>query len=506
MSLLTAIPTIDPESRNLEPDCAAHGLSPSDRQTLAVASLSEDSSVSELSRQHEVSRKFVAQQRDKATKALEEAFDPAADDDRVLFYLPVTTLWLRQVVLSLMLIGYSSMRGVVEFFAAVFDHPIALGTVHNIMTESVAQAREISSREELSTIREGAHDEIFQSRHPILVGCDIYSTYCYLLAQEDNRDGTTWGVHLLDLAAKGLHPDHTIADGGKGLRAGQADAWPEVSCWGDHFHILQDMARLSTYVQNRAFGAMATGEKLERKMHKAKKKSNGNTLSKRLAQARQAADQAIQLADDITLLADWLREDILAVVGPDRSTREALFDWIVEELRAREKQLSHRIAPVRSRLENGREELLAFAVQLDQQLLELSQLFHIDPLLIRRLFEIQALPMEQAIHWQQENLLRQLLGSHFEPLQNAITQLTHDAIRASSVVENLNSRLRNYFFLRKQLGEDYLDLLRFFLNHRRFQRSEHPERVGKSPAEILTGKEHPHWLELLGFERFRKSA
>ena len=503
---MSAISTIDSASRNLEPICAAHRLSPSERQALAVASLAEDISVSALSRQHQVSRKFVAQQRDKATASLQETFDPSVDDGDVLFYLPVTKHWLRQVVLSLMLICHSSMRGVVEFFAAVFDHPMALGTVHNIMTESVLQSREVSLREELSTIREGAHDEIFQRRHPILVGCDVHSTYCYLLVQEDNRDGTTWGVHLLDLAEKGLHPDHTIADGGKGLRAGQADAWSDVPCWGDHFHILQDMTRLSTYVQNRAFSAMTTCEKLERQMQKAKKKGKGKTLSKRLAQARHASEQAIQQADDITTLTDWLREDILAVVGPDRATREALFDWVVEELRTREKSLSHRIAPVRSRLENGRQELLAFAHRLDQQLLDLSQQFQIDPLLIRHLFELQALPMEQALHWQKEHLLRHQLGSRFEPLQVAITQLTHATTRASSVVENLNSRLRNYFFLRKQLGEGYLDLLRFFLNHRRFQRSEHPERVGKSPAEILTGKEHPHWLELLGFERFKKSA
>ena len=71
-------------------------------------------------------------------------------------------------------------------------------------------------------------------------------------------------------------------------------------------------------------------------------------------------------------------------------------------------------------------------------------------------------------------------------------------VRASSVVENLNSRLRNYFFLRRHLGPDYLHLLQFFLNHRRFLRSEHPERVDHSPAELLTGQPHAHWLELLG--------
>jgi hypothetical protein len=77
--------------------------------------------------------------------------------------------------------------------------------------------------------------------------------------------------------------------------------------------------------------------------------------------------------------------------------------------------------------------------------------------------------------------------------------------RASSLVENRNSRLRNYFFLRRQLGRQYLDLLKFFLNHRTFMRGEYPERVGKSPTELMTGQKHPYWLELLGFERFQRA-
>ena len=72
------------------------------------------------------------------------------------------------------------------------------------------------------------------------------------------------------------------------------------------------------------------------------------------------------------------------------------------------------------------------------------------------------------------------------------------------MVENLNSRLRNYFFLRRSLGDNYLNLLQFFLNHRQFMRSLKPERVGKSPKELLTGKLHLHWLELLGFKRFQR--
>ena len=74
----------------------------------------------------------------------------------------------------------------------------------------------------------------------------------------------------------------------------------------------------------------------------------------------------------------------------------------------------------------------------------------------------------------------------------------------SSLGEALR-RLRGYFFLRRQLGKDYLTLLQFFLNHRRYLRSEDPSRVGKSPAELLTGEPHAHWLELLGYTRFSRN-
>ena len=37
-------------------------------------------------------------------------------------------------------------------------------------------------------------------------------------------------------------------------------------------------------------------------------------------------------------------------------------------------------------------------------------------------------------------------------------------------------------------------------------RSEHTQREGKSPVEILTGQEHPHCLSLLGFQPFKKTG
>ena len=120
--------------------------------------------------------------------------------------------------------------------------------------------------------------------------------------------------------------------------------------------------------------------------------AKGQALSKALALARAEEARTLEVADELFILIQWMRQDVLALIGPQASIRQALYDWIVEQLQARSGFASHRIGP-----------------------------------LVRK--------------------------------------------------------LANHFF-----------------------RSESPHREGKSPAEVLTGKAHPHWLRLLGFQPFQKAA
>ncbi|MBI4026028.1 MAG: hypothetical protein HY360_13665 [Verrucomicrobia bacterium] len=136
----------------------------------------------------------------------------------------------------------------------LLDYELSVGTVQNILDEAQDQARTLHQVEDLTPIRVGAHDEIFQSRRPILAGCDVHSTYCYLLADEDHRDETIWGVHLLESSQKGLAPHRIIADGGLGLRAGQKAAWPNTPCDAGVFHAKEKEDRLRICVRTtRAF-------------------------------------------------------------------------------------------------------------------------------------------------------------------------------------------------------------------------------------------------------------
>jgi hypothetical protein len=491
----------------------AQRLGPAQRQTLAVAVLAGTHPVAELARRHQVSRKFLYQQAGTATHALTDAFNPASADDDVLFHLPVTKAWLRQFVLALVLIGHSPYRAVVELLRDLFDWKISLGTVHNIVQSAVEAARTISRRCHLAGVRIGAHDEIFQADHPVLVGVDTASTYCYLLSLEDHRDATTWGVRLLELVDQGFAPEATVADAGSGLRAGQALALPEVPCRGDVFHILHDLQQLAGFLENRAYGLLETCQHHQQQRDRQRQRhrrgrpiaSSPASTALRLRHARVEAAAAMTLYDDVALLIGWLRHDILAVAGPCAADRRALFDFVVAELKSRTSLCPHRLGPVCRMLENQRDDLLAFARALDDDLEWLGQEFQVPAELLRQLLGTLVRNERDPRRWSEETALRQRFRGRFHDVQAAVATLAKGTVRASSLVENLNSRLRSYFFLRRHLGSDYLALLQFFLNHRRLQRSDRPERVGKTPAELLSGQSHPHWLEMLGYTRFARA-
>lgn len=89
-----------------------------------------------------------------------------------------------------------------------------------------------------------------------------------------------------------------------------------------------------------------------------------------------------------------------------------------------------------------------------------------------------------------------LLGSEFATLKARVFDKLDPLVRASSLVERVNSLLRPYLNSCKgQITQETLNLIMFYPNHRRYKSGK---RQGKAPLELLTGKplEAP-WWELL---------
>lgn len=495
-------------SSSFGPDsCVAAQMSPQQRRDLSLEALRRTEPLTQLAARHAVSRKFVYQQRQKATVAVDQAFQPATGPEhQVLFQLPVTKDWLEQLILGLALYCHSPLRGIMELLEAVFDYrQISLGSLSNLLHRATDQARQYHQAEDLSAIRVGAHDEIYQAGQPVLVGMDVASTYCYLLEAVAHCDETTWGVHLLELQERGVQLDYTIADAGQALRAGQKAAWGQVPCHGDVFHPEKSLHEVCTFLAHRARACTTARRKIEHKYQQIERSCKRQTLGCKLAQARRQEAKAVALAADVRVLTTWMEQDVLAVAGGPLAERQELYDFVVTELQRYQDDCPHRLGPVVRMLRKQRTNLLAFVEVLQEKLAQIAARFTVPLATVQALCQIEALDRRGSLYWQRTAQWQRLLQDRWYPIHQAVLEAMAQTPRASSIVENLNSRLRSYFFLRRQIGHGYLDLLRFFLNHRRFLRSDRPERVGKSPAELLTGQEDPHWLELLGYTRFHRN-
>ena len=303
----------------------ARALCASSRKRIGVAALSGAERVTRLAQRHGTSRKFVRAQRELARQAVDLAFAEPTAPSLVEPFPRVSDAWVRRFVLGVVLIVHGSYHQVIELLRDLFGLSLCVGTIHTWVVEAAQRAAGINRGQDLSRVRVGLHDEIFQGNQPVLAGIDAASTYCYLLQGVEQRDADTWGVHLLDAAKQGLDPDYTVADAGTGLRAGQVAAWGDKPCHGDVFHVRQQCEALANVLTRLANECASRREALELEMRAAKDGGDGRQLSARLGRARQAEVQARHLATDVKTLTGWLGHDVLSLAGPQlKERREAV--------------------------------------------------------------------------------------------------------------------------------------------------------------------------------------
>lgn len=105
---------------------------------------------------------------------------------------------LQQIVLVLNLRCHFSYRVVIGYFLDLVGFKISIDHIHHIVARSIPQADRVTESIDLSKIAVGAHDEIYHSKVPTLVGTDAHSSYIYLLSEHEHCDGDTWGLEILE--------------------------------------------------------------------------------------------------------------------------------------------------------------------------------------------------------------------------------------------------------------------------------------------------------------------
>ena len=460
--------------------------------------------ITHTANKHGVCRNSVYAHQHTAKQAIHNAFDNTGDQT-VLFHLPVTQAFICQVVLALVLICKSSYRDVIQFIADIFDHPISLGQIANLMKSASIQAQLINQTYDLSGIKNSAADELYHWNNPILAVVDIPSRFCAMLTKEERRDADTWAVSLLDIIPQGYQPAVNISDHAAGLKKGFEIALPDTHLRFDHFHLIKATNELLRCLKNQKASATTAVITLQWRMEKAKAKKKGRRLSAKLTVANQQLGDAQALYETVDTLCTWLQYDVLQLPGIKPEDREALYDFIVDVLSQVQAQ-HRRIANYVSSLKNQKPHLLAVSYTLHDAFQQIAATYDVAiddiwAICYNTRFDSQAL--NYHLHSQP---LADKLGECYDLIEDEVLAVMATTHRCSSMVENFNSRLRPYLDKRKQVTNKQLALYQFILNHRPFQRSHHAHLVGKTPAEALTGKPHAHWLELLGYQRFKKAV
>jgi DNA/RNA endonuclease G (NUC1) len=90
----------------------------------------------------------------------------------------------------------------------------------------------------------------------------------------------------------------------------------------------------------------------------------------------------------------------------------------------------------------------------------------------------------------------QLSAQEFQELKTKFFAQLDCIVQSSALVETINSLLRPYMNEAKnQLSQEQLNIIRFYLNHRVYQRGK---RKGAAPIELLRGEKlDKSWSELL---------
>lgn len=457
-----------------------------------------------LAQNYSISRQMVYYLEAKADLGLRELLTPTSGPMGMDGSISVTRARLERAVTLLEWVGVSE-RDTVLVLGEMLDTRRSPGYVVKVRqaAEALATARNAEMQPTLSGLL--AADEIFLHQQPILGVVHPASLYLSSLNLKEQRDGETWGGQF----QAGAQGAGIISDAGSGLAAGAALA--QVGCHaGDWFHPLLLAGLVEAQHERRAYTALTEQYEREEKLRQTHTPKRWENHWQKYVRACTQAEQAISQYDQWRVL----RLDLRAAA--------AQFDWVTGQVRLPSQVQAelHRLAAAFARLAKATQAKNLVSL-LSQQAEALTAAL---PHLQQALTPLQATWGEaatrmvcrlgQALHewafpfWRpdQRSVLEQAiteslawasehLGERLLTLQHLVAAILAQWPRTSSSIECLNSLLRPYLNGRKQVGQGFLELFRFFHNTHRFVRGQ---RVGFSPLELAGGLHIEDPLAFLG--------
>ena len=456
--------------------------------------------MSQIAQEYHISRTFLYQLSWAATHHLEDLFS----DPQHLVEPP--DLLLEPWILLLRLEGKCSIPSISSIFKYFDYQPGSVGSLSEFLRDYGRCLPSTLSMAEKKVVFY-LSDEIFAIRSPILVTIDAQSTAILKIELGSDRSAQTWQTHFEDLGAHRFHSLGMASDRGVGLKAGYQAACKDGFWVCDQFHEFQDLFNRCHQLERKAYSAI--GKEIEAAETFANAKSEAN-LQKRLQhydQTHQACEHAIERYDQLDLLLSMLSETLHLCSDSGRLRRAedvrsnlTLILSLIEEID--DEKLPTFLKPIRAHLDDI---LVPFrqVERIHTELLELMPEQIVDALVLawhHDHLSHQSHGKKKQYHRRESHFClgfsAGLLDDQFDELKVLVFEKLDSIVKASSLVEMVNSLIRPYLNSSKgQITQETLNLIMFYHNHRRYKGGR---RQGKAPIELLTGEAlQGDWVDLL---------
>ena len=398
-----------------------------------------------------------------------------------------------KLVVSLALDGFASEEGIKRVLKNNFGKHISMGKISQILTKAADRAAEFDASIDLSGIRQGANDEIFQCGLPVLTGIDPVSTYIYLLQQENDRSAPTWQAAMETCKARNLNLEASISDFGTGLLSGIPKAFPDAVIQPDLFHWLMELGKEISSQERKAYSLLSDYYKYEDAL-------NGQRIHEKTFRKLLAVEEklfpALNRCDTLQILYGWLKE-MTQCNGYDRRDVISLCEWILESMKETAGESGGRLCQAISKTLKNLPDVLVYLERAEEALWDYALEHGYPPEAFILMYKMSGYGFGTPKYEAADRRVRRKLKKAYADCYLKVREILDGVKRASSLVENLNGRLRPYMNLKRMVPEKFLTLLKVYFNTKRYRRSRRAERVGKSPLELLTGQKHEDFYDIV---------
>lgn len=458
--------------------------------------------VSQMSRKYEVSRQTLYSWKAKGHQALQEVLAPKQPQGEA-------DMQLHRAVLTLLVEGHASYRGIQACLNELLGLSVSLGTISAIVQTAGQRAQGWLVQQVPVEGRVVALDEQYSSKRgeAYLNVVDAQSGQVWATLPPVAVDGESWTLALWYLHEQGVVCTGSVSDGGKAIHEALQTTKAISTHQRDVWHLLhlagQVQARLERVVQAEEERWLVI-ERQEQQQATTGSRPAGRPAKTTSREHEQLLMELHRLLSAVRYLFAQLREllEVVVLSGEQEphllcyqtrgSELQTVLELLEEAIQSVPTTLQQEVQRVIKQVRLALPALCYFAEEVEAcQQEAIAQVGEVAVGLIAWAWQRRTILGEQPAQ------LLAMLNPAWRVPAARLLEAWNGVVRASSAVENWHSLVRPHLAVHRSLSAGMLALLAVWHNHRIAERGLHR---GQSPLMRSGMSQQSHdWLEALGY-------